>query len=60
MKKMQKVTVRRARSAQHEPGVLIPLDAEVVDVSLDTSEEHGQVVYYLREEVEVDDEPEAA
>ena len=54
--KMNKVTVHRARSDQREPGVLIPLGAQIASVDLDAGEEHGTVVYYDVEEVEVEDE----
>ena len=59
MKKL-KITVDRAHSEFGKPGVLIPEDAEIVDVQLDSAGEHGQVVFYRREVVDVDDEQEAA
>ena len=58
--KMQKITISRAHSAFGKPGVLIPEDATVAEVSLDSAEEHGQVVYYRQEVVEVDDDEAAS
>jgi hypothetical protein len=58
--KERKITVHRARSAQNEPGVLIPLDATIISADLDSLAEHGSVVYYTAEEVEVEDEADAA
>ena len=58
--KMQKITVDRAHSEFGKPGVLIPEDAEIVDVQLDSAGEHGQVVFYRREVVDVDEDAEDA
>lgn len=56
---MRKITVHRGQSAQSEPGVLVPLDAQVVQVALDVAGEHGSVLYYTDVEVEVDEDESA-